>query len=204
MSTPSSSKYLCAEERRAMTVASVLALAAKNNPAEITTVAIAAHMGLSQAAIFRHFPTKDALWQEVLEWVEAELMSRVKAAAAAAAGPLLALEAVFLTHIAFAQEYPGVPRMLFGELQRTEITPAKRAVMNLLAGYRQFLTTLLQQGKQIQEIRAELVVPVAVSMFVGLIQGLVMQMLMTGKQESLQSQARESFLLYRQAIVVQP
>ena len=32
---------------------------------------------------------------------------------------------VFLAHVAFVAAHPGVPRMLFGELQRTETTGAR-------------------------------------------------------------------------------
>lgn len=198
------SKYLAADERRAMTVASVLALAAECNPAEITTSAIAARMGLSQAAVFRHFPTKDAIWRAVMDWVAEDLLRRIEQAARAAASPMAALEAVFHAHVNFALEYPGVPRMLFGELQRTESTPAKEAVADLLRRYGQLLTALLEQGRAAREVRADLAAPVAVSMFVGTIQGLIMQSLLTGDMERMRVLAPESFALYRRAIERMP
>lgn len=193
-------KYLAADERRAMTVASVLALAAERNPAEITTTAIAAHMGLSQGAVFRHFPTKDAIWRAVMDWVAEDLLHRIEQAARAAASPMAALEAVFLAHVNFALEYPGVPRMLFGELQRTESTPAKEAVADLLRRYGQLLTALLKQGQAAREVREDLAAPVAASMFVGAIQGLIMQSLLTGDMERMRALAPDSFALFRRAI----
>ncbi len=57
---PSSRPHLPADERRAVTVQAVLDLAATGNPGDITTAAIAKHMKLTQGALFRHFPTKDA------------------------------------------------------------------------------------------------------------------------------------------------
>ena len=60
-----------------------------------------------------------------MEWVAERLLARVDQAPRAAS-PLAALEAVFLTHVDFVVRHPGVPRMLFGELQRAEDTPAKR------------------------------------------------------------------------------
>ena len=194
------SKYLADDERRAMTVASVLALAAECNPAEITTSAIAPRMGLSQAAVFRHFPSKDAIWRAAMDWVAEDLLRRIEQAARAAASPMAALEAVFHAHVNFALEYPGVPRMLFGELQRTESTPAKEAVADLLRRYGQLLTALLEQGRAAREVRADLAAPVAVSMFVGTIQGLIMQSLLTGDMERMRVLAPESFALYRRAI----
>ena len=60
---------LPAEERRALTIQTVIDLAARQNPSDITTTDIARHMGLTQGALFRHFPTKDELWLAVMDWV---------------------------------------------------------------------------------------------------------------------------------------
>ena len=46
---------LPADERRAVVVEAVIALAATTNPADITTAQIAAHMGQTPGALFRHF-----------------------------------------------------------------------------------------------------------------------------------------------------
>ena len=84
--------YLPADERRGATVEAVVALAARQNPSEITTTAIAQHMGLTQGALFRHFPTKDAILQAVLSWVAERLLARVDRAAEDASSALAALE----------------------------------------------------------------------------------------------------------------
>ncbi len=42
------SKYLPADERRAVTVEAVIELAAQQNPSEISTAAIAKHMGVTR------------------------------------------------------------------------------------------------------------------------------------------------------------
>lgn len=63
-----------AEERRRITIEAVVRLAAERNPDQITTAAIAAKMKLTQGAIFRHFPSKDSLWEAVMKWVAGNLM----------------------------------------------------------------------------------------------------------------------------------
>ena len=118
-------KHLPADERRAVTVESVVALAGSQNPSEITTAAIAKHMNLTQGALFRHFPNKEAIWQAVMEWVAERLLARIDRSAQGIESPLAAMEAMFMSHIEFVAEHPGVPRMMFGELQRAESTPAK-------------------------------------------------------------------------------
>ena len=74
-------KNLPADERRAVTIEAVIALAGTQNPSDITTAAIVKRMNLTQGALFRHFPTKDALWQSVMEWVAVRLLARLDAAA---------------------------------------------------------------------------------------------------------------------------
>ncbi len=183
-----------------MTVESVLALAATQNPSGITTAAIAAHMGVSQGAVFRHFPTKDAIWQAAMEWVATELYSRVARAAESAASPLSSLEAMFMAHVAFAVDYPGVPRMLFGELQKTESTPAKIAVASLLERYGKLLTSKLEQGKSSGEVDPNIPTPAAASLFVGAVQGLIIKALLFDDAEYLRQGASKTFAVFRRAI----
>ena len=195
-----SPKHLPADERRAITVEAVIALAAEQNPGEITTAAIAKHMGLTQGALFRHFPSKDAILQAVMEWVAERLLARVDKAAQAAASPLAALEAVFMTHIDFVAQHPGVPRMLFGELQRAVDTPAKRMARTLIDRYGVRLAALIVQGKARGELDNEVDTAAAVTLFIGAIQGLIMQSLLAGNTERMRADAPGAFAIYRRGI----
>lgn len=196
----SHAKHLPADERRAVTVEAVVALAAEQDPSEITTTAIARQMHLTQGALFRHFPTKEALWQAVMEWVAEQLLVRLEQAAARAPSPLAALEAMFLAHVAFVVDYPGVPRMLFGELQRGKESPAKQMARTLLAHYAERLRRILEQGKKQGEIADEIDSATAATLFIGTLQGLVMQSLLAGDVKRIRSEAPGAFALYRRAI----
>lgn len=202
MSGPSG--RLPADERRSATVAAVVQLAAEQNPGDITTTAIARRMGLTQGAIFRHFPTKDAILQAVMSWVTERLLARVDKAAQSAASPVAALEAIFRTHIDFVSRHPGVPRMLFSELQRPGKTTPKRMVQTFIHQYRKRLHKLLEAGKTQGELDAELNVSAAGVLFIGTIQGLVMQSLLAGDIAQLRRDAPGVFAIYRRGIGVKP
>ena len=189
-------QHLSAEERRAATVQAVVDLAAEQNPAEITTTAIADRMGLTQGALFRHFPSKDAIWEAVMEWVAERLLARVDRAAAQAASPLAALQAIFLAHADFVAEHPGVPRMLFGELQRAEATPAKRLARALLERYGERIRGRLEAGKAAGEVSAALDIDAAVILFVGTLQGLIMQSMLAGDLLRIRRDAPRVFAIY--------
>jgi AcrR family transcriptional regulator len=193
-------KHLPADERRAVTVEAVVELAATQNPSEITTAAIAKHMQLTQGALFRHFPSKEAIWQAVMEWVTERLLARLERAAQSAATPLARLEAIFMAHIDFVAEHPGVPRMLFGELQRAGTSPAKQMAQTLVRRYSERLATVIAEGKARGELDPELDSAAAATLFIGTIQGLVMQSLLAGNVAQLHDNALGVFAIYRRGI----
>lgn len=193
-------KNLTAEERRTVTVEAVVDLAATQNPSNITTAAIAKHMDLTQGALFRHFSNKEAIWQAVMEWVSKRLLSRVKKAADNADTPLLALEAVFMTHVDFIVAHPGVPRMLFGELQRTETSPAKELVHLTLKKYGKLIASLIEQGKAQNLVANEIDTKAASVMFIGSIQGLVMQSMLSGDISLMKAEAAGIYKLFAKSI----
>jgi len=157
-------------------------------------------MGLTQGALFRHFPTKDAILQAVMTWVQERLLARVDQAATGETSPLAALEATFMAHIDFVSEHPGVPRMLFGELQRTGETLPKRIVQTLIRRYAERLHGLIEAGKARAEIDADLDTDAATVLFIGTIQGLVMQSLLAGDVASMRRDAPGTFAIYRRGI----
>lgn len=193
-------KHLPAEERRAITVETVIELAAEQNPNEITTAAIAKRMGLSQGALFRHFSNKDAILSAVMEWVAKRLLSRVDKAVQSIDSPIAALEAMFLAHVAFVSEHPGVPRMLFGELQHAGETVPKQMVQTLIGRYGARIRKFIEAGKAEGELDSQLDAEAAVSLFIGTIQGLVMQSLLAGDVKQVKRNAPRVFAIYRRGI----
>lgn len=197
---PLAAKYLPAEERRSATVDAVVALAALHNPSEITTTSIARKMGLTQGALFKHFPSKDAILESVMEWVAVNLMARVDAATKAATSPMNALESLFMAHIQFVVAHPGVPRIVFAELQRAKPSGARRVVDTMLRRYSERVSQLINNAKVSGEVDVAIDAEAAAALFVGTIQGLVMQSLVHGDVKRILRDAPRVFVIYRRGI----
>lgn len=191
---------LPADERRQCTVDAVVALAGRQNPSEITTAAIAKHMKVTQGALFRHFPSKDAIWEMVMEWLAEKLLSRIDHAVTTVAPPLEALRAVFESHVDFVIEHPGVPRMMFGELQRAEATPAKKVAHALMRRYAERLTKKLEEAKEVGDVAPDIDSAAAAILFIGMIQGLVMQSMLSGRIEAARTNAAGVFEVFRRGV----
>lgn len=192
--------YLSAEMRRAEAVATVIELAASHDPAVLTTGQIAAAMGVSQGALFRHFPDKLAIWTAVLEWTSAELNHRFDTLPDSP--PLARLEAMLAAHVDFVIERPGVPRILFGELQRAGDTPTKAIARQLMAGYRARVARDLHAARDAGEIADAADIEAATILFLAMMQGMVMQGLAMDDFSTMPALADRLFGLFRQSLGV--
>jgi len=198
--------------RQAGLVEAALRLAAQRNPADITTTDLAQAVGITQGAVFRHFASKEAIWLAALAWVTDALMRRLNAAAAldtaptdcpepaAAPDALAALQAVFMAHVDFVVEHPGVPRVIFQELQQPQDTPLKASVRQLMQQYRTLLMRLLTQAQLKKLIAPDADLTGASVLFIGSIQGLVMQSLISGDVSAMRQQAPAVYALVQRGL----
>lgn len=192
--------HLTAEQRREKTVAAVVDLCANEDPAKITTTEIAKRMKVTQGALFRHFVSKDAIWESVISWVAKQIMKRLEKARSDAPTSLEALRAMFLAHIEFIGERPGIPRLLLGQLQHSRSTPARLMVRNLLSEYRKVVEKQMINAQLDGDLRPDLNIEIATTQYIGMIQGLVMQSLLTGDMQYIIEQAPGAFDLFCQGI----
>jgi len=186
--------------RQASLVAAALALAAERSPAEVTTAALAQAVGLTQGAVFRHFENKEAIWIAVIDFAHRELLARLRVVSEGQPRAMDALRAVFMAHVAFVVEQPGVPRVIFQELQHAQDTPLKARVRQLMTDYRLLLARLLQQARQAGELTPDTDLQAAAVLFIGSVQGLVMQSLLSGQVAAMRQLAPPVFELFRRAL----
>jgi TetR/AcrR family transcriptional regulator len=184
------------EVRQASLVEAALLLAAQRSPADITTGDLAQAVGITQGAVFRHFASKEAIWLAALEWSTDTLMTRLQAAASAAPSPLAALQAVFKAHVDFVVAFPGVPRVIFQELQHAHDTVLKDCVRSLMQQYRTLITRLLQRANDQRLLAPGTDLQAAAVLFIGSVQGLVMQSLISGQVQAMAAQAPGVFTIY--------
>ena len=194
------------QRRQASLIGAAVQLAAERSPATITTGDLARAIGITQGAVFRHFPSKEAIWLEVIAWVTDHLMARLHLAASSANvespefNPLAALQAVFIAHVSFVTDHPGVPRIIFHELQNAQDSALKQAVRDLMNQHRRLVTELLRCAKIKGLLAPDTDLPGAAVLFLGVIQGLVMQSLLSGQVQAIAAQAPGVFTLYIRSI----
>ena len=164
-----------AEERRREVVNVTLRLASQIGPDRITTEAIARAVGVSQAAIFRHFPRKDDIWAGVIDWIRNQLTGRWLETEVLESSPEKQLRAVVRCQLQLIYANPGLPMILLSRELHTRNQLLRRGIKGILDAFSRHLCSILEEGKRTGDFSAELDVPRAASLVVALIQGLALR-----------------------------
>lgn len=81
----------------------------------ITTAGLAKEVGVSEAALYRHFPSKAKMFEGLIEFVEEAIFSRVNVILSEESQALPRLERITLLLLGFAEKNPGISRILNGD-----------------------------------------------------------------------------------------
>lgn len=189
---------LNSEDRQEEIIRAAIDLAGDRGPDEVTTQDMARAIGVTQGAIFRHFPNKDMIWMGVVHWVRGRLMTVVDSAAGQGKDPIDSLQRIFYAHLGFVEKHPALPRLLLsGHLLRNP--KVRLLIQETLRAYEEKLRDLLAQAKAEQLITADLQEAHAASALLSLIQGLVARIYLLD-QKRLAEEGGRAFSIYLRGI----
>lgn len=133
-----------APDRKADIVAAVLMLADRIGPDRLTTNDIAREVGVTQAAIFRHFPTKAELWSAVGDTIAARLAAAWQAAQDENGPPETRLKALIATQLHQIEQTPALPVILHSRELNADNIALRERFRGVLARFQALLVENLE------------------------------------------------------------
>ena len=82
----------------------------------ITTARLAKQVGVSEAALYRHFPSKARMYESLLDFTEESIFTRINQIAADSSNFVGQSYKVSQLILGFASKNPGISRLLTGEV----------------------------------------------------------------------------------------
>jgi len=164
-----------AELRKAEIVAAVLDLADQIGPDRVTTGAAAAAVGVSQAALFRHFPTKAAMWLAVADHVTGELAIAWQRAMTGTDGPIDRVTALVVAQLGQIAATPALPMLLFSRELNVGNEDLRAAFRGLLMKFQGLIVTELARGQDAGLLRREVAPEDAAVLLTSLVQGMAIR-----------------------------
>ncbi|AGQ33446.1 Synthetically lethal with a defective Min system protein A [Serratia liquefaciens] len=80
----------------------------------ITTAKLAANVGVSEAALYRHFPSKTRMFDSLIEFIEDSLITRINLILQDEKETFNRLRLILLLVLGFAERNPGLTRIMTG------------------------------------------------------------------------------------------
>jgi TetR/AcrR family transcriptional regulator len=133
--------------RRAQ-ILQALATMLQTNPGQrITTAKLAAHVGVSEAALYRHFPSKARMFEGLIEFIEETLFSRINKIINEEKDTATRCQLILHLILGFAEKNPGITRILNGDALMGEQDRLRQRITQLYERLETQLKQVLRERK---------------------------------------------------------
>jgi TetR/AcrR family transcriptional regulator len=99
-------------ERRRQILESLVSMLEEEPGLRITTAKLANRVGVSEAALYRHFPSKTKMFEGLIDFTEETIFSRVSLVLSSETTAKGRCEKLLLLLLTFAEKNPGICRLL--------------------------------------------------------------------------------------------
>ena len=113
----------------------------------ITTAKLAAEVGVSEAALYRHFPSKARMFEGLIEFIEDTLLSRINIIIENEKESQTRVYNILLLLLTFAEKNPGITRILTGDALQGEQERLRERVQSFFEKLETQLKQVLRERK---------------------------------------------------------
>ena len=141
----------------------------------ITTNGLAKEVGVSEAALYRHFPSKAKMFDGLIEFAEEAIFSRVSLIVKEEIGVTQKLEKIFTLLLVFTEKNPGISRILNGDALAGETERLRARVAQFYDRLETQLKQLLREAEITEGIRPVVTANCAANMLMTMAEGKISQ-----------------------------
>lgn len=113
----------------------------------ITTARLAKEVGVSEAALYRHFPSKARMFEGLIEFIEDSLLSRINLIQNEEKDTLTRCQHVLQLLLGFAERNPGITRLLNGDALQGEHERLRVRIEDLYSRIESQLKQILREKR---------------------------------------------------------
>ncbi|MGB0205096.1 MAG: nucleoid occlusion factor SlmA [Neptuniibacter sp.] len=124
------------------------------NPGQrITTAALAKEVGVSEAALYRHFPSKARMFEGLIGFIEETIFSRVTVITNSESDGVKQCEQILTLLLAFVEKNPGMARILTGDALAGETDRLRQRINQFFERLETQIKQLLREAEATQGLR---------------------------------------------------
>ncbi len=170
--------------RRQQILESLALMLEKSPGARITTAKLAKEVGVTEAALYRHFPSKGKMFEGLIEFVEESVFSRINRIMQEDTTSQVKIEAILTLVLAFADKNPGICRILMGDALAGEKDRLRTRVSQFFERLEAQIKRILREAAIREGKRSTLVASKASNLLVAIVEGRIHQFVRTEFKQS--------------------
>ena len=156
---------------RRQQILEALARELETSPGSRITTARLADAVVSEAALYRHFPSKAKMFEALITFAEDSVFGLVKRILTQEADALRRCEKVMVLLLGFSERNPGITRVLLGDALVGENERLQARVAQFFNRVETQLKQVLREGEASDHVAPAATVPVIASLLVAIIEG---------------------------------
>lgn len=168
----------------------------------ITTAALAKEVGVSEAALYRHFPSKSKMFEGLIEFIEETIFSRITLILAEEKSTLKRCEKILVLVLTFAERNPGLTRLLTGDALTGETERLRTRIEQFFDRVETQLKQILREAELREGVLPQLPVSAAANLLIALIDGRIAQFVRTGFRRRPTEHWAEQWQLIAQSFLI--
>jgi TetR/AcrR family transcriptional regulator len=161
---------------RKQEILEVLAQMLESQPGlRITTANLAAHVGVSEAALYRHFPSKAKMFEGLIEFIEESLFTRIKQITDEKISCQEQCKKICALVLMFAEKNPGLCRILTGESISGDISKLRGRIEKLFDRLNTQIKQIIREAELKENFRPEVSIPALAGLLTAVLEGRIVQ-----------------------------
>lgn len=166
--------------RRQEILETLVRMLEKEQGGRITTASLAGRIGVSEAALYRHFPSKAKMYDGLLDFVEESLFSRINSILKTESSALERCPRIIHLVLAFAESNAGICRLLAGDALMGEDQRLQQRVSQIFARIETTLKQVLREADLQESLRTPFGLAATVNMMTVYLDGKMLQYVRSG------------------------
>ena len=173
---------------RRQQILETLAQELENSPGErITTAALARAVGVSEAALYRHFPSKAKMFEALIEFIEESVFGLINRILQDHKTGISRSQQILTLVLGFATRNPGISRLLTGDALTGETERLRVRINQFYERLETQLKQVLREGEMNHDVQLHCSVQVMANLLMSIAEGRMNQFVRSGfKREPLE------------------
>jgi len=170
---------------RKQQILEALAQELENSPGErITTAGLAKAVGVSEAALYRHFPSKAKMFEGLIEFIEDTIFTIINQILSEQKSASVRTEAILKLVLGFAERNAGITRLLAGDVLVGETERLRQRISQFYERLETQLKQVLREGEMNNELAPSLPIQPTANLLLATVEGRLNQFVRSGFKHS--------------------